>query len=370
VAIVIGPCVSDARIVTVDDMIKQWGERVWTLPELLLAPAGKSIDIYTRGNEVSKITVSKLNFAERVFEDSKKVRSLIDHYEGTTILSRLELTTLAYECIQSREAGYYLPGDNSYALMGLLNLRAIDPSDSAFQAFARLSLLNDSDRLLERIICMLPAEGQSSWSATTDQYKARLWDIEPNIQVSAIGNDDTVIIDGAKAASVRWKMFKTVANGRKLSWKREIARLSVHGAGIIIAIGAALAASGALIPSLLLLGVIFILYGLVMLILGPWLLRVIYGGKFWDTQAFMFAFEGYMPINKIEKRIFGANFKRFEWSAYGSPLCRHKPNVHDECVGIDPTTDPNIQNMVAEARMAQYGQPRVRRSRVLPTSIC
>lgn len=343
-------------------MIRQWGERVWTFPELLLSPAGKPINIYIRRNEISKVTASKLSFAQSVFGDAKKARSLIDHYEGTAILSRLELTTLAYECIQTRDAGYYLPGDNSYALMGLLNQRAVDSSDTAFQAFARLSLLNDSDRLLERLICMLPAAGQSNWSATTDQYKARLWDIEPSIQVAAIGEEDTVIIDGVKAASVRWKMFKTVANGRQFSWKRQISRISVHGAGVIIAIGSFVIS---LAPAATFIGVIVLIYGIIMLCLGPWLLHVIYGGKFWDTQAYMFAFEGYMPIHKIEKRIFGANFRRLKWAAHGSPLCRHKANDSDECVGIDPTADSNVQRIIAEGRMAQHGELKVYRSPVL-----
>lgn len=54
-------------------------------------------------------------------------------------MSQLELVTLALECLHKRETTQYLRGDHSYALMGLLRIRPkIDPSDSAFQAFARL----------------------------------------------------------------------------------------------------------------------------------------------------------------------------------------------------------------------------------------
>jgi hypothetical protein len=54
------------------------------------------------------------------------------------ILSQLELVTLALECLHRRSTTQYLPGDHSYALMGLLRVRPkIDPTDSAFQAFAR-----------------------------------------------------------------------------------------------------------------------------------------------------------------------------------------------------------------------------------------
>lgn len=63
---------------------------------------------------------------------------LIDHYEGNLILNQLELVTLALECLHKRDTSQYLPGDHSYALMGLLRIRPqIDPTDSAFQAFAR-----------------------------------------------------------------------------------------------------------------------------------------------------------------------------------------------------------------------------------------
>jgi len=63
---------------------------------------------------------------------------LIDHYEGNLILNQLELVTLALECLHRRATTEYLHGDHSYALMGLLRVRPeIDPTDSAFQAFAR-----------------------------------------------------------------------------------------------------------------------------------------------------------------------------------------------------------------------------------------
>ena len=54
------------------------------------------------------------------------------------ILNQLELVTLALECLHNRDTTQYLPGDHSYALMGLLRIRPeIDPTDTAFQAFAR-----------------------------------------------------------------------------------------------------------------------------------------------------------------------------------------------------------------------------------------
>jgi hypothetical protein len=202
---------------------------------------------------------------------------------------------------------------------------------------------------------MLPENGHSSWSATKDCYKARLWDIEPSIQVSGIGEDDTVIIDGARAASVRWKAFKTVASAKQASWKRIFAKFFLHTSGLVFWIGVVMVA----IPGLTAIGAPLLVYGLIMVGLSPWLLRVMYGGKIWKTQAWLFAFEGYLPIEKIEKRMFGARLGRLEWSPFSSPISRHKPNEHNECVGVDPMLYPEVQKMLADSRTASHGQPRV-----------
>ena len=120
-------------------MIRQWGTRLWTFPEVLLSPKGLPIKVYTRGTDLREpLLLEKRQFAARVWEDADISRQLIDHYEGTLILSRLELVTLALKCLHKRQTTEYLPGDHSYALMGLLRLRpTVDASDSGFQAFAR-----------------------------------------------------------------------------------------------------------------------------------------------------------------------------------------------------------------------------------------
>lgn len=150
---------------------------------------------------------------------------LVDHYEGNMILSQLELVTLALECLHKRVTIQYLSGDHSYALMGLLRIRPkIDPTDSAFQAFARyftilshnrkglirltlhsLSLANGSDQLLERLICVLPKSPDQPWHSMDDAYDAKLWDILPqDVGIAGVGEDDSIILDGCRAANVRW----------------------------------------------------------------------------------------------------------------------------------------------------------------------
>lgn len=136
-------------------MLQQWGNRIWTFPEVLLAPAGKDIQVFQRGSDLMKpLRISKNQFAARVWKEDAHVArqvslsspisrtqltcQLIDHYEGNLILSHLELMIVALECLHKRRTYQYLPGDHSYALMGLVRIRPrIDHTDTAFQAFAR-----------------------------------------------------------------------------------------------------------------------------------------------------------------------------------------------------------------------------------------
>ena len=289
--IVIRPSLAEPIIRTPDDMLRQWGERLWTFPEILLSPAGKAISVYTRGNEIAPFHISKPHFAAKAWADSDKSKQLVDHFEGTLTLSRLELVTLAMECLHGRRTAQYLPGDHSYALMGMLRLRKSDRSNSAFQAFARLSLLNDSDRLLERLVCMLPTERSKSWSTMTDQYGARLWDIEPTIQISGIGDSDTVIIDGARGANVHWEKFSRVYNERHQSLLRTVSQVLLHSSGLVFytAIGLVTASaassestssaseSGASKPPnpTLIIAVLLLLYSITLIFMSPWLLRVL-----------------------------------------------------------------------------------------------
>jgi hypothetical protein len=176
---------------------------MWTLPEALLSPADKDIKVYVRGNIGPPRVISKKQFAAVVWDDPLISRQLADHFNNTLNLSPLELVSIALSCLRSRNTIQHLPGDLSYALMGLLRqLPQIDKTDSDFQAFARLSLANDSDMLLERLICMLPVDQNASWLAMDDAWNADLWDIYPQCKVAGLGHDDTVILDGAFGAAL------------------------------------------------------------------------------------------------------------------------------------------------------------------------
>jgi hypothetical protein len=125
---------------TTDTLLAQWGTRMWTFPEVLLSP-GQSIPVYTRGSNLrNPLIVSKNQFAGRVWGelDGTQSRQLIDHYLGNLGMSHLELAVTALKCLYDRDTTEHLPGDQAYALMGLLRMRPqIDQTDTPFQAFAR-----------------------------------------------------------------------------------------------------------------------------------------------------------------------------------------------------------------------------------------
>lgn len=204
VAIVLSNAVGTRDILSRDGLLKQWGSRVWTLPEIILSPGTQEITIYTRGEELNdSIKIHRRNMAAQL-GDGNLSRQLIDHYEWSLVLGPLELITIALRCLHGREKGSYFEGDMSYALMGLLRQRpTVIEGDEAFQAFARLCLANDSNMLLERLICILPKNKDQPWHNTDDQWNVPLGDIYPTTQICGIGEGETIILDNAHAANIR-----------------------------------------------------------------------------------------------------------------------------------------------------------------------
>lgn len=339
-------------------LLREWGTRVWTLPEILLTPTNSEIHVYSRGGSLdSPTTIHKRNFAS-VWGDASISRELIDHYEGNLILSSLELVTIALRCLHSRQKGSYLPGDMAYALMGLLRRRPnIVKSDSAFQAFARLSLANDNDLLLERLICLLPKTPSQPWYELEDQWGVSLWDILPSTQVCGIADNDTVMIDNGHAAAIRWKAFAPVANVRRDTMGRLLFRYLFRSTSYLFILGISFVATRA--PNLVPVGAIFLTIALLITLASPYIIRKLYSGKLWGTQAWFFGFEGYMDISTIEKHIFGTDMGHLKWSTNGSPLSMHSANEHDECIGQDPTSNPETAEKVKRAVTAQMGEQRI-----------
>jgi hypothetical protein len=75
---------------------------MWTVTEVLLCSSENRITIYSHGSIKFPETYAKRNFAVEAYRDAKLIRQLIDHYEGSLILTPLELVTIGLECLQSR----------------------------------------------------------------------------------------------------------------------------------------------------------------------------------------------------------------------------------------------------------------------------
>lgn len=342
--------------------LRQWGSRVWTLPEVLLTPSNSEIDIYDRDTGLDlSMTIHKRNFAT-IWGDASISRELIDHYEGNLTLSSLELVTIALKCLHGRQKGYYLPGDVAYALMGLLRRRpTVVKSDTDFQAFARLSLANDNDLLLERLICTLPKSLDQPWYDMDDQWDVALWDILPSTQICGIADNNTIILDGCYAAAVRWKAFAAVASLKRDSWGRFCFRYLFRSTSYLFILGISLVAAGsaAVGASLVAIGAIFLTIALLITLASPYIIRSLYTGKLWGTQAWFFGFEGYMDIATIERHIFGADMGHLKWSSNGSPLSMHTANEYGECIARDPTSNPETAEKVKNAVQSQMGEQKI-----------
>ncbi|KAF3105133.1 hypothetical protein TWF594_005718 [Orbilia oligospora] len=355
--IVLGQPPDEPQRLGVDELLKQWGERMWTFPEVLLSP-GKEILVYIRG-ENSPIAINKNQFAGRVWEDAHESRQLVDSYIGTLGLSRLEKAVIALGCLYRRKTVEYLKGDQAYALMGLLRLRPqIDVTDTQFQAFARLSMANDSDALLERYICTLPKSIDQPWYNMEDTYESSLWDIYPYTQVAAVCDNDTVILDGAFAASVVWDSFFPINYTKNFSFIRKAALYLMNYNFFFLIISLLFFTFSILRPALF-IGVILLLTFVAVLLRTPKLVKLAYGGKFSGQQAAMFGVEGYISAATVERALFGGAFGRMSWSINTSPLSRSILNSHGERIGIDPTRDPQVLEKVKRARYAKPGEMRI-----------
>ena len=355
-------------------LLREWGTRVWTLPEVLLIPTNSDIQVYARNAKIEQpMIIHKRNFAT-MWKDASISRELIDHFEGNLILSSLELVTIALRCLYNRQKGFYLEGDMAYALMGLLRRRpTIVKTDTAFQAFARLSLANDNDRLLERLICTLPNKLNQPWYEMEDQWGVSLWDIVPSTQVCGIADNDTVIIDGGYAAPIRWKAFAHVASLTQDSWRRFFFRYAFRSTSYLFIVGISLISTGLALRNIensngvsnsgsdseIGIGAFFLTIALILILAAPYIIRLLYTGKMWGTQAWLFGFEGYMDISTIEQHIFGADLGYLKWSTNGSPLSLHSPNKYNECDGQDPAINPETAEKVRQGIHAPMGAERI-----------
>lgn len=367
-------CILLAEDEDMANSLAKFGKRLWCLPECLLAPKH---EIHVQGGGKSEIidimqlparawTKSYINDSGHVVEGKGKkeeFRLLAEHFSGLLYLSPIQLFSVTLSAMRALEFFPFQNGDIAYALMALLSKRpAMDPTDSEQQALARLCFSNDSGRLLERIVCVLPSkdDGYEGWFTTNDAFKVNLWDIEPLCQVAGICNEDAIIIDGCHGISISWEsipriLFKTrkTATTRMvlfLLWSSLIWMVLAFGFFLLTAMVFIFAyqkristvnsqffnilyyysALGLRITIGVSLGLSFV---------APFCMRWIYGGQIVEVQPHLVGIEGTMPIEQLERISFGTvgGHGRLEYSASSERLCSRDTLTR---TGLSPTIDP------------------------------
>jgi hypothetical protein len=176
-----------------------------------------------------------------------------------------------------------------------------------------------------------------------DAYNAKLWDILPqDVGIAGVGEDDSIILDGCRAANVRWKSFTPVAYVRRDAWKRWIAKKALRLGGVVFI--AAITLLALPYPEIRTAGIILLIYSLVLMALSPWLLRLLFLGKFWDQQCWFFGFEGYMDLETIERQIFGGRLGRMKWTVRSLSLSHSLLLFWFPWLFIQNPRDKNEQN--------------------------
>ncbi|QKX63318.1 uncharacterized protein TRUGW13939_10488 [Talaromyces rugulosus] len=267
--------------------LETWGQRIWTMPEVLLA-VGKiayctcSPDVEETGELNSEIHDVDLNeFYDSFWHDTRPTEKddedvvglLVKHYSGSLKLTDLQLFTCAVQALARRftsERGKenpktiegYTTTDVAYAAMGLMAYRITpNKADDNFQAIARLSLVNDSNLLLERLVSLWPHQtGETTEQknlvidknaagsvdimrniANRDQYSTYLWDIHPLCNVVGIADEKytpAVILDQCRAIPIRWKGFP------KMKYVQDFNKLGATLSQTIVFWGSSLVALG------------------------------------------------------------------------------------------------------------------------------
>ena len=343
-----------------------WGARMWTLPEALLARRQELTFCSPDETQV----LSKLAMADQVWDDGdakngdhQPTRLLAEHYSNVLTLGRLELFTVALDALATRkQSGQFSPGDVAYALMGLLHNRIdLDRTDSLFQSLAKLSLANDSDRLIERMVCMFPdpdvSEGENNIFLTMsepDQYHTQLWDIEPLCQVAGVGTGHgEVILDGCRGVSIRWKAFPQMKYKRSEGWRKLFAEVVLRSGAFWSGLGLGLiikyawdynnnidnsnnwygTADWSNDVGLIFLGALAVIFAFLLSLGAPSAVRRLYGGRVMQSAPWLVGFEGTMPVDELEKIVFGNDENRLTYEPSSTLFCERDS---EERIGIEP----------------------------------
>jgi hypothetical protein len=208
------------------DLLRAWGRGSWHLQDFFLSPRGQPITVYNRDvHGENPLSLTKRRFASMVYSDTIASRRLVDYYEGSLTLSRIEILLYTMALLNDSHMVSFYAGDYSYILAGFLPRRPkVNHTDSAFQAFARLFFANDVDMFLGRLVCLAPKYEGEIWRTLQDVWDINLMDIYPTCHVSGIGND-TLIVDGVFGAAITAKWDDS---DRTIKSSNSLASLGTH----------------------------------------------------------------------------------------------------------------------------------------------
>jgi len=329
-----------------------WGERVWTLPEALLS--ARLCYKFRDRDEVKRMSLHEL--ANLAYTDHDTEQAIVNAYSGKDPLERLERLTRLKSAIWGRgsaalpiasgpppqpnqdlkrgnlvTSGEALPAERVYALMGFFEHR-IHPTESEDEllALARLSMANDNDRIAERMVSMLPSTitQTACWYANDDVYDANLWDILPEIQVAGVTENGALVLDGCRAAAIRWKDFPEIAFGTTESLKRSIVEFvaclswPTLIAGIVI-FTIRISRAG---------GIVLIVIGILLLLSSTRLYVYSRSGRVSSVDPWLIGVKGVITKKDVEKHLYGGargrHFPRMFFTPSGSQfsIAKHGTN--------------------------------------------
>ena len=357
-------CVLLAEDADMANSLAMFGKRLWCLPECLLAPKH---EIYVQGGGKSEVldimqlpvrawTNSYIDNDGHVVEGKgrkEEFRLLAEHFSGLLDLTPIEKFSVALSAMRALEYFKFQEGDIAYALMTLLSARpAMVSTDSEQQALARLCLSNDSGRLLDRILCVLPAkdDNYNGWFTTDDAFNVNIWDIEPLCQVAGICNDDAIIIDGCHGISINWGTIPEILFKTRKTTMQKIVLCLLESSFLWMYFGFGFLLIQAVILIYILRGGTFVDislfgqmslfdqiwmytgFGLVITIsiylglsfVGPFCMRWIYGGQIVEVQPQLIGIEGTMTLEQLERLAFGT-VGEHGWLEYSASSGRFDP---------------------------------------------
>jgi hypothetical protein len=328
-------------------MIKQtpdgwtsWGDRVWTMPEALLS---KALLYKVGSGPVQSIELRQVaNIAYTALDEEMAI--INGFSSGKDPLQRIERLAMLKKAIWRRTstsdaisragtspsgpapvAGYKLtayPAEKVYALMGFFEHRIMpNRHETQLHALARLSLANDSDRFAERMVSLLPETitDTACWYADNDLFESNLWDIEPDIQVAGITTPGALVLDGCRAAAIRWKNFPDLAFAYKSTFKRKACAVTPYVSAYMLLFGAVFLAVSK--PA----GATLLTIAIILLLLSPKLVAYSTTGRISITQPWLIGVKGVLTADDVSERLYGGrpesgDYSRMRYSPTGSLL--------------------------------------------------